>query len=57
MFANIYLDDLSELINSKMPCRLISYADDFVILFKKPFTEVQLAWIKDKLETEGPRLN
>ena len=57
LFANIYLDDFSELINSKTPCRLISYADDFVILYKKPFTEVQLAWIKDKLETEGLRLN
>lgn len=57
LFANIYLNDFSELINTKTPCRMISYADDFVILFKKPFTEVQLAWIKNKLEMEGLMLN
>ena len=39
LFANIYLNDFSELINTKTPCRMISYADDFVILYKKPFTE------------------
>ena len=57
LFANIYLNDFSELINTKTPCRLISYADDFVILHKEPFTEEQLAWFKGKLEIEGLRLN
>lgn len=57
LFANIYLNDFSQLINTKTPCRMISYADDFVVLSKKPFTGVQRAWIREKLEAEGLRLN
>lgn len=57
LFANIYLNDFSELINKKTPCRMISYADDFVILYKKPFAEEQLTWFKNKLEKEGLKLN
>lgn len=57
LFANIYLNDFSDLINSRTPCRLISYADDFVILHKEPYTVIQLAWIKGRLELEGLRLN
>jgi group II intron reverse transcriptase/maturase len=57
LFANIYLNDFVDLINNKTPCRLISYADDFVIMHKRPFTQVQLTWFKDKLESEGLTLN
>jgi group II intron reverse transcriptase/maturase len=57
LFANIYLNDFSDLINTKTPCRMISYADDFVILHRKPFTKRQLAWFKSKLEIEGLSLN
>lgn len=57
LFANIYLNDFSAMINTKTPCRMISYADDFVILHKQPFTEVQLAWFRGRLEAEGLRLN
>ena len=57
LFANIYLNDFGELINTRTPCRMISYADDFVILHKKPFPGVQLAWFRNKLEAEGLRLN
>ncbi|PIP05143.1 MAG: hypothetical protein CO012_08510 [Syntrophobacterales bacterium CG_4_8_14_3_um_filter_49_14] len=57
LLANIYLNDFSELINAKTPCRMISYADDFVILYGKPYTAVQQEWIKHKLEEEGLTLN
>ena len=57
LFANIYLNDFSELINAKTPCRMISYADDFVILHRKPYTAIQREWIKHKLEEEGLMLN
>jgi len=36
---------------------MISYADDFVILYGKPYTSVQQEWIKHKLEEEGLTLN
>lgn len=39
------------------PCRMTSYADDFVIAHKKPFTEEQLSWFRKKLESEGLTLN
>jgi len=42
LFANIYLNDFSGLINTKTPCHMVSYADDFVILSRRPFTEVQI---------------
>lgn len=57
LFANIYLNDFSQLINTQTPCRMISYADDFVVLYKKPFTDVQRVWIREKLKAEGLRLN
>ena len=57
LFANLYLNDFSALINEKTPCRMISYADDFVIMHRKPFTEEQLTWFKEKIESEGLALN
>lgn len=57
LFANLYLNDFSMLINTRTPCRMISYADDFVIMHKKPFTKEQLSWFKEMVESEGLTLN
>lgn len=57
LFANIYLNDFLELINTRTPCRMISYADDFVILHRQPYTERQLQWFKEKLASEGLLIN
>lgn len=57
LFANIYLNDFSDLINTKTPCRMISYADDFVILNRRPFTDAQIEWFRNKLESEGLAVN
>jgi group II intron reverse transcriptase/maturase len=57
LFANIYLNDFSNLITSKTPCRIISYADDFVILHRRPYTERQVQWFKAQLASEGLTIN
>ena len=57
LFANIYLNDFSDLITSKRPCRMVSYGDDFVILHREPFTERQLQRFKEKLASEGLTIN
>lgn len=57
LFANLYLNDFSTLINERTPCRMISYADDFVIMHKKPFIEEQLSWFRKVVESEGLALN
>ena len=57
LFANIYLNDFSDLITSRTPCRMISYADDFVILHRRPFTETQVRWFKERLASEGLAIN
>lgn len=36
---------------------MISYADDFVILHRKPYTERQVEWFKEKLASEGLTIN
>ncbi|AEI15875.1 RNA-directed DNA polymerase (Reverse transcriptase) [Flexistipes sinusarabici DSM 4947] len=57
LFANLYLNDFIRLINEKTPCEAIGYADDFVILYRKDYTNKQLDWIRGKLEQEGLELN
>ncbi|MBF0433531.1 MAG: group II intron reverse transcriptase/maturase [Fibrobacteria bacterium] len=57
LFANLYLNDFALLINTRTPCRMISYADDFVIMHKKAFTPEQLTWFKEMVESEGLNLN
>ena len=57
LFANIYLNDFSGLINTKTPCHMVSYADDFVILNRRPFTEAQIEWFRSKLKSEGLTVN
>ncbi len=57
LFANIYLNDFSNLITTKKPCRMISHADDFVILHRQPYTERQVEWFKERLALEGLPIN
>jgi len=57
LLANIYLNDFVKLINEKTPCRLISYADDFVIMHKERYTNEQLDWFNRCIEKEGLTLN
>ena len=57
LLANIYLNDFVKLINEKTPCRLISYADDFVIMHKENFTDEQLEWFVKCIEKEGLTIN
>ncbi len=57
LFANIYLNDFSNLITNKTSCRMISYADDFVILHRQPYTERQVQWFKNTLASEGLAIN
>lgn len=57
LFANIYLNDFSDLINTRTPCRMVSYADDFVILNRQPFTQRQIRWFRSKLAHEGLTVN
>jgi RNA-directed DNA polymerase len=46
LLANIYLDDFCKLIEAKTPGRIITYADDFVILGKQAYTAEQLEWVE-----------
>ncbi len=57
LLANIYLNDFCQLIEGRTPCKIITYADDFVILNKQPYTSEQLEWVGRRLEWEGLTLN
>ncbi len=57
LLANIFLNDFCLLIDAKTPCEIISYADDFVILAKAPFTKEQKDWFTQKISNEGLTLN
>jgi group II intron reverse transcriptase/maturase len=57
LLANIYLNDFCKLIEEKTPCRIITYADDFVILSKQAYTAEQLEWVERRLQREGLTLN
>ena len=57
LLANIYLNDFCVKIATKTPCRIITYADDFVILSRQPFSDAQKAWIQRQLAQEGLQLN
>jgi methyl-accepting chemotaxis protein/aerotaxis receptor len=43
LLANIYLNDFCQKIATKTPCKIISYADDFVILSKATQTTYELS--------------
>ncbi len=57
LLANIYLNDFCKLIEEKTPCRIITYADDFVILSRQTYTAEQLEWVERRLQREGLSLN
>jgi len=57
LLANIYLNDFCKVIEEKTPCRIITYADDFVILSKQTYTAEQLEWVEHRLKREGLTLN
>ena len=57
LLANIYLNDFCLKIHERTPCRIVTYADDFVILHKEAFNQRQLDWITIQLSKEGLTLN
>lgn len=57
LMANVYLNDFCLTIANNTPCRIISYADDFVILHKQPYTREQLDWFETRLQREGLTIN
>lgn len=57
LLANIYLNDFCILIQERTPCKIIAYADDFVILHKEPYSVEQLDWVERTLSKEGLTLN
>jgi group II intron reverse transcriptase/maturase len=57
LLANLYLNDFCHLIVQRTPCRIVVYADDFVILHRQHYTETQLDWLAHQLAVEGLTLN
>ncbi|WP_133309751.1 group II intron reverse transcriptase/maturase [Parashewanella spongiae] len=57
LLANIYLNDFCLKIHEKTPCKIVTYADDFVVLHKQTYTQEQLDWITQQLSDEGLKLN
>ena len=55
--ANIYLNKFCLTIAEKTPCKIITYADDFVILHKKEFSQAQRDWFGQRLNDLGLELN
>jgi hypothetical protein len=45
------------MIAQRTPCRIVVYADDFVIMHRQPYTEQQLDWFAGQLAAEGLRIN
>lgn len=57
ILANIYLNDFLHLITGKTPVKIVSYADDFVLLHKEPFTQMQQDWLRKVLNREDLNLH
>jgi len=57
LFANIYLNDFCLKIANRTPCKIITYADDFVIMHRTPFTREQEVWFSECLSREGLKIN
>jgi retron-type reverse transcriptase len=57
LLANIYLNDFSLTIHRKTPCRIVTYADDMVVLHKRPYTQEQFNWIEKQLQDDQLTLN
>jgi RNA-directed DNA polymerase len=57
LLANLYLTDFCHRITQHTPCRIVVYADDFVILHRQRYTERQLVWFANELTREGLTIN
>ena len=52
-----YLNDFCQRIAQQTPCRIVVYADDFVILHRQAYTQRQLDWFASELAAEGLKIN
>lgn len=57
LLANLYLNDFCHRITQRTPCRIVVYADDFVIMHRQAYTQKQLDWFASELAAEGLTLN
>jgi RNA-directed DNA polymerase len=57
LLANLYLNDFCQRITQQTPCRIVVYADDFVILHRQAYTRRQLDWFASELAAEGLKIN
>lgn len=57
LLANVYLNDFCLTIANHTPCKIITYADDFIIFHKEAFTRRQLDWFETRLQREGLTIN
>lgn len=57
LLANLYLNDFCQRIAQHTPCRIVVYADDFVIMHRRTYTQAQLDWFVKELAAEGLRIN
>jgi retron-type reverse transcriptase len=57
LLANLYLNDFCHRISQRTPCRIVVYADDFVILHRQAYNPSQLEWFAKELAAEGLRIN
>jgi len=57
LLANLYLNDFCQRIAQQTPCRIVVYADDWVILHRQAYTQRQLDWFASELAAEGLKIN
>lgn len=57
LLANLYLNDFCQRIAQRTPCRIVVYADDFVIMHRQAYTPAQLDWFANELAAEGLTIN
>lgn len=57
ILANIYLTDFSQELARRNTVKIVTYADDFVLMHKEAFTVEQKAWVVRRLQREGMKLN
>ena len=57
LLANLYLNDFCHRISQRTPCRIVVYADDFVIMHRQAYNPSQLEWFAKELAAEGLRIN
>lgn len=57
LLANLYVNDFCHRMTQRTPCRIVVYADDFVIMHRHAYTQKQLDWFASELAAEGLTLN